>query len=274
VDDEYPYEIGRSFYPYRAGRLTEIIEQQIESKQPFTVQLMKEMQVDFLNTEARALLPMLLDAVDQTQSIPSSGSLEQKVLQLMEDWDFVEGHDSAAAIVWYHWYNHITEALFTELLGFHYANPIVISRVIQDAYSHSSQIVFSELDEKHQLMLDQVARETLTQAIESTVQLQGKNPDRWEWGKFHSLTIKHPLGAVKPLNLLFDVGNWELGGSGATPGALGYNRKKEEFSHGAGWRFAGDLASLDSFYDIVIPGQSGQLSSPYYSESGGYLGSG
>ncbi|MBU9719983.1 MULTISPECIES: penicillin acylase family protein [Bacillaceae] len=266
VDDNYPYEIGRSFYPYRAERLDEIIQGQIDNEVPFTIDQMKEMQVDFLNTQARALAPILVEALERYSGEEDLSDLELRALAKVKEWDFVESPESGAALVWNQWYNQLGSGLFEDLLGFQYDHSLVIHRVLQEAHEHEQNVLFAYLDEDKQLNLDEVARQTFGDAVNAVEELQGDNPNRWNWGSWHAMTIEHPLSAVWPLNYLFDLGTWELGGSGATPGAAGYNRSTGQVTHGAGWRFAGDLESVDSFYDILMPGQSGQVFSPFYSD--------
>ncbi|MBU9710550.1 penicillin acylase family protein [Evansella tamaricis] len=266
VDDDYPYEIGRSFYPYRAERLDEIIEEQIENGVPFTVDQMQEMQVDFLNTQARALVPILTDGILRYSGENELSELEKDVLDRIRQWDFVEDIDSGDALVWNHWYNLLGTALFEEMLGFPYEHHLVIHHVLLEANVHPSNTIFGFLDNEYHLSLDELARDTFAEAVESVVDIQGKNPDRWDWGSWHAMTVDHPLGSVWPLNYLFNIGTWEVGGSGATPGAASYNRTTGQVTHGAGWRFVGDLESPDTFYDIVMPGQSGQVFSPHYGD--------
>ncbi|QOY36961.1 penicillin acylase family protein [Anaerobacillus isosaccharinicus] len=266
VDDEYPYEIGRSFYPYRAERLTELIEDTIASDELFTIEKMKEMQTDVLNVQARSLLPILLDAVSRSEIITPLSGLEKDVYDMLRDWDYQEKVDSGGALAWNHWYNLLGPALFDDLLGFSYNHNLVIYQVLQEAHQHPDHQLFGSLRDGLQLSLDELARETFAAAIDGIVDIQGKNTSKWAWGKWHTLTIDHPLGAVKPLHLLFNVGKWEIGGSGATPNANAYNRHSGKVTGGAGWRFVADLASVNSMYDIVMPGQSGQVFSPHYSD--------
>ncbi|MBO9550498.1 penicillin acylase family protein [Pseudomonas sp.] len=48
----------------------------------------------------------------------------------------------------------------------------------------------------------------------------GKDPANWQWGKAHTLTHNHPLGAKKPLNLLFNVGPFAAPGTHEVPNNL------------------------------------------------------
>ena len=60
-------------------------------------------------------------------------------------------------------------------------------------------------------------KEILQTAWVNTVQSlekdYGSDLNSWEWGKIHTLEIKHLLGQKKPLNLLFNIGPFPVPGS-------------------------------------------------------------
>ncbi|UCZ52988.1 penicillin acylase family protein [Bacillus shivajii] len=264
VDDDYAYEIGRSFHPYRAERLDELIQTQIAAGELFTVEDMKEMQVDFLNTQARSLLPVLLEVIGEQGGTLTA--LEKEVYEMMASWDYVEAPESGAAFVWNLWKDDLGPELFEEVLGFEYRNQLAVHKALIDAHEHTEKILFGDLSEEYHRELSEFARMTFANVVTRAENIQGANAANWEWGKWHKMTVEHPLASVWPLNHLFNVGTWELGGSSNTPGANGYNRESGNVNHGAGWRFVADLSSTEEMYDIVIPGQSGQLFSPFYAD--------
>lgn len=285
VDDDYPYVINRNFHPYRAERLTEIVEEAIAADKKITVDTMREMQVDFTNTQARALLPHVLSALKANKKQLSSS--EQEAVVLLEGWDFVESASSPEALIWHLWYDRFMDAV-EERLGKRLISSLVVHRLMTEAerpafiklwnggYSAGagakgqSSVSASDTSVAASARKEQsfqtVALQAFQAAVAQAVDLQGKDPQKWAWGRWHRLELKHPLGVVKPLNLLFNRGSWSLGGSSATPGANGYDLETGVVNHGGGWRMAGDLARMDTFYDMLLPGQSGQVFSPYYDD--------
>ncbi|WP_183163649.1 penicillin acylase family protein [Alteribacter keqinensis] len=264
VDDEYQYEIGRSFYPYRAERIEGMIADRIKSGEAFTADQSKEMQVDFLNTQARALVPLLMDEVEKSEGELSE--LEKEALALLGDWDFVESTDSAGTLLWHQWYNLFSERMFEDIVSFPYSSALVIHNTIVEASEDPEGRMFGFLDEQWQRDFTEFSRETFVEAAGMAEALQGSDPDSWAWGEWHQMTIRHPLSSVQPLNYLFDLGSWEVGGSGATPGAHSYDEETGRVNHGGGWRFVADLAFDEPAQDIVMPGQSGQVMSPHYDD--------
>lgn len=278
VGDDYPYEIGRSFFPYRGVRLKELIESHIADEEDITLEDMGRMQLDFTNTNARALLPYMLTAIEQweeevhtAESIDGEvlgelDEIEQSVLESLRQWDFVEGVDSSDALVWQVWYESLPENLFERYLNIELSSHLRTHKVLMEAAEHDDQTLFAFLDEEWHQPFPKVARETFYDAVQKVKELQGDDPQDWRWGDWHAMEINHPLGSVWPLDLLLNLGSWEVGGSGFTPGAASYNDETGVANHGAGWRFIGDLSSQDAFYDVMIPGQSGQWRSPHYDD--------
>ncbi|PYZ98990.1 penicillin acylase family protein [Alteribacter lacisalsi] len=264
VDDEYPYEIGRSFYPYRAERLKEMIDDQMAAGEPFTMDQSQAMQLDFTNTQARSFVPLLVEAVESVDGELSG--LEQEALDMLRKWDYVETVDSPEALLWHQWYNQFGEEMFERIVDFEYSSALVIHHTIHEAAEDAEGMMFGFLEELYQRDFGSFSRETFIRAVEKSEELQGSDPKAWRWGEWHAMTVRHPLSGVWPLNHLYDVGPYEVGGSGATPGAHSYNAETGRVNHGAGWRFVADLSFEEPARDILNPGQSGQVLSSHYSD--------
>jgi penicillin amidase len=94
----------------------------------------------------------------------------------------------------------------------------------------------------------------------------GPNPARWQWGQLHRLRLKHPLGAVKPLNLIFDGPDVPVGGDTDTPFQTAF-AAHEPFAATAwapSWRQIVDLSSIDRAVSVYPGGQSGHPRSRHY----------
>ncbi|MER2297022.1 MAG: penicillin acylase family protein [Pseudomonas sp.] len=65
-----------------------------------------------------------------------------------------------------------------------------------------------------------VVRTAWQQSLKHLRDTMGSDPAGWQWGKAHTLTHNHPLGAKKPLNLLFNVGPFAAPGTHEVPNNL------------------------------------------------------
>jgi penicillin amidase len=112
---------------------------------------------------------------------------------------------------------------------------------------------------------DDVLRLALTQAVEFLKQELGSRMVDWKWGKLHKLTFNHVLGQQKPLDFIFNIGPFPIGGDGTTIWAsyTSWHDLKSNPVVGPPFRFIADLGDLDHCWGLLIPGQSGHLASPH-----------
>ncbi len=91
------------------------------------------------------------------------------------------------------------------------------------------------------------------------------DPHAWQWGAIHELTMIHPLGKVKFLDVIFNfnIGPHPVGGSFHTVCPFGYPQKTPiEVNEGASQRHIYDLSDWDSSLSVLpagncaVPGSS------------------
>ncbi|MCR8969059.1 penicillin acylase family protein [Facklamia sp. 7083-14-GEN3] len=253
TDNELDYHTSNIYAePYRMNRIDQILSQ---DKQ-FTVQDMKDLQMDIQNLAAEEFLTNFLDNMD-------TSIIDANILKELEDWDRKDSKDSLAALVFNKWLYKTQSYLFENVMSEeafefmkykdHYAHNIL--RKVFDG--QESQLV--ERLGGIQTVLENSYKET----IEALKEKQGDNPANWKWGQSHKLYFKHPLAGASPiLDRFFSPEKVEVSGSKYTVMAA---REDEEDSvnHGASWRFVYDVSSGLGEH-IVAPGQSGHFMSDYY----------
>lgn len=96
----------------------------------------------------------------------------------------------------------------------------------------------------------------------------GQDPARWQWGKAHTLTHNHPLGAKKPLNLLFNVGPFAAPGTHEVPNNLSAKIGPAPWAvnYGPSTRRLIDFADPGAALTINPVGQSGVLFDRHYGD--------
>jgi penicillin amidase len=99
----------------------------------------------------------------------------------------------------------------------------------------------------------------------------GKTPSGWSWGKAHTLTHKHLLGQQRPLDLLYDVGPFEVSGGREVPNNLSYPIGPAPWAvnQGPSTRRLIDFALPTQSLGINPVGQSGVLFDRHYSDQAG-----
>ncbi|NHA67623.1 penicillin acylase family protein [Phycicoccus flavus] len=118
---------------------------------------------------------------------------------------------------------------------------------------------------------DEILRQALVQArLELTREL-GKDPEGWDWGRLHRVTLEHPvLGGETvpaPVRWLFNEGPYDMPGGSAIVNANGWDASEGyEVNWGPSMRMVVDLADLDASTWINQTGVSGHVSDDHYAD--------
>lgn len=279
VDHTYKHHITWDWMPdYRARR----IEQMLTATKALTPEDFRQIQLDVY------CIPGVEFAAHFRQ-LQAADPLEQKALAALQNWDGVLGPESVGGAVYQATLDAALRRAFGPLLGDELfaewagtgRDPLLAPININAA--RAVVVLLAELRDRERSFLvpdqaaaaslepgvdpwDQLLLASLTDAVSYLRRTVGDDPARWEWGKLHRLTLIHPLGTVKPLNLIFNGPEVPIGGDQATPCAVGWV-PSQPFAAG-GWapsfRQIADLADLSASLAIYPGGQSGQPGNKHY----------
>lgn len=258
--DDYPYHLAHSWaQPFRQQRIVDVLN----SKEKFTVDDMKALQLDQKNLQAVDLLPYLLPVLKEGSPLRD---IDKIAIELLENWNFIDAKDLAAPLIHHLWVTAFSDVLFEdridkEMLKHFREQRIVIDEIIRrGANGDESPWV------KEKGGYEKVVVTSFQSAIDRATEMQGKNPERWAWGDFHQVKFNHPLAVISPLHLLFNPKPQPLGGSAVTVNAAFWNVNTGDVTTGAAWRGVMDLSDLSRSYHVVTPGQSGHVKSAWYDD--------
>jgi penicillin amidase len=114
---------------------------------------------------------------------------------------------------------------------------------------------------------DDVVRRSLADAVAWLGERYGKNPERWEWGRLHTMSFVHqPLGecGIGLVENLFSTKSIPARGDCFTVNAASFDFEEPfAMTHGVSQRQIVDLSDLDNSLTIHTTGQSGQLFHPH-----------
>lgn len=99
----------------------------------------------------------------------------------------------------------------------------------------------------------------------------------WRWGDLHTVTLRHLLGVRKPLDRIFNIGPYPIGGgpTALVSGEYDFNRPFE-VTVGPSFRQIFDLGPDGELRSVLPSGQSGQAFHVHYADqtrlwlNGGY----
>jgi penicillin G amidase len=113
---------------------------------------------------------------------------------------------------------------------------------------------------------NQLLREALTLTINELSSQLGDDPTTWQYGRVHSLTLRHPLGNIQPLAPIFNRGPWPMGGDVDTV-AMGHAPRQTAAGpvyQAPSVRHLFVVGDWDASQFIFPSGQSGHPASPNY----------
>ncbi|MDF2626296.1 MAG: penicillin acylase family protein [Symbiobacteriaceae bacterium] len=261
------------FPPYRAMRIAD----RLRGAGDLTIEKMEQLQVDSANYHARSLLQTLLNAVQEgLRQGPHPETLserEKRAMLLLSGWDCCEGSDSAATLLWHHWYLFLLEGIFRPQMGLalfdrFVANGMpeqVTDRLIHHVAQGGSSLW---LDAEGENSLSRIALRSFRRTVGYLSAKHGASPERWRWGKEHMVTFRHSLTPhMGWLGFFLNVGPFPLAGSEVTQNRPGFSQLQPfQVTVAPTWRQVVDLGQPDESRDVCAPGQSGHPLSPHYAD--------
>lgn len=163
-------------------------------------------------------------------------------------------------------------ATFLDELGEATFNNLLSTRIIDSALPLLAADPASPWWNNQQAGTNQTRQVVVGQAWQATLKhlnkTLGPKLDDWQWGKAHTLTHNHPLGAQKPLDKLFDVGKFAVPGGHELPNNLssGYSSAPWAVEYGPSTRRLIDFAAPEQALGINPVGQSGVKFDKHYSD--------
>jgi penicillin G amidase len=263
IDEDYPYALTADWdRGYRSQRIGEVLLEEEDS----SVRDMLELQLDTLSPMAPVLVPYLLE-------LPLPRGYYAAGQGLLEDWDYRQDADSAAA-AYYNvvWRNLLDLTFHDELTGD--LRPDGGQRwfaVVADLLRKPGNEYWDDQDTEQDVeKRDDILRQALLDARDDLTSLQSPNADEWTWGDLHELELRSAtLGesGIGPVERLFNRGGWEVGGGSGIVNATSWDaRAGFEVAAGPSMRMVVSMADPDASRWINLTGVSGHAFSDHYTD--------
>jgi len=271
--DDYPHYLSDD---YLAGYRAERIEEVLARKAKVSMEDFSALQGDFKCSQAARFMKAL-------EGIEVQSPDATDLLTRLRSWDQVLSPESAGAAIYAVLFYRLMENTFGDelgdLAGRFFGLGLTELRTFSTLVTQSRVILTNLLSEPESPWFDDaktpeiedlsaVLQRSLAETAAFLKQAMGSDPSEWRWGRLHQIEFKHPLGRVKPLNKIFNLGPFESGGSFSTVW-------QSTFMPGMDFGYQGWTASNRHIYDLedwdrslgsIVPGQSGMLGSPHYSD--------
>jgi penicillin amidase len=244
------------------------IHQLLNSSGKISVEDVKQMQQDVFSGLASEVTPLIVQALEKR----SAETDLQKARQIMADWDFKMEKDSVAACLFEMTFMHMLENIFEDELGpelyeQYLKTSVFPPRALRQLYRNGTSTWFDDVNTADTETMEDIIVRSVEQTIGQLKDESGDDPARWRWGDRHALTFEHPLGKKKPLDRLFNIGPFPVGGSRVTINMKHYQYEKPYNAvFGASYRMIVDFSNMRIAYHVLPTGESGQLGSPHYKD--------
>jgi penicillin amidase len=222
----------------------------------------------------RLLAPILADLRAAAANDEERGLVEQ-----LAGWDGSHPLQSVAATLFNQLTFELANQAMRDELGDAFFDSLLQTRVLDVALPRLTADVGSAWWDKRGSDAVESRADTVKAAWQTSLahlrQSFGTDSSQWAWGKGHTLTHEHPLGAQKPLNLLFNVGPFAAPGGHEVPNNLSHRVGPAPWSvvYGPSTRRLIDMADASKGLGINPVGQSGVPFDQHYADQAeAYIG--
>jgi penicillin amidase len=259
VTDDYPYLLTTDWGPpHRARRIVEALGDDRHDLASFA-----RLQADQLSLLARDLLPLMLEAVPQSEAGAAAHAR-------LTAWDHVMRPDAAEPLIFAAWYRELSRQIYADELSdlfqaYWGVRPQFMEHVLRRRPGWCDDIGTATAE-----TCASQAAEALELALADLERRYGGEPDDWRWGEAHPARMLHPVFRDLPvLRRLFGIEH-PSGGDNVTVN-VGHYRPADEADpfasvHAASYRGLLDLAALERSRFIASTGQSGNPLSAHYGD--------
>jgi len=244
--------------PNRANR----IKQMLTAKEKLSIEDFKNIHTDQHSVMVDDMKPIIINAL-KNQKL---SELESKALVKLENWNNILSKDSSEALVFEVFYENLKEDLVKDELGEDLYKKYIFSKyVIDKVFKDGKSILCDDVTTKDVVEdLDVIILKSYKKTIQFLSDKYGNNIESWRWGDLHKLVLKHPLGQMKVLDILFGLNRtFDAGGSFHTVNPFAYIKDYTAI-HGASQRHIYSTADWNKSQSIIPTGVSGIPSSKHY----------
>lgn len=250
--------------PDRARRITQLLQQkssgwELTDHQAIQLDAQTQQPLRIL----QPLLPLLARAAED--------SIEQSLVGQLAEWNGQHDPGSIAPTVYHQLHYELLRAAMADEMGAFFT-PLLRTRLIDITLQRLANQDDSPWWDNVKTAEKETRSDTVAKAWRATIKhlnkTYGTSLASWTWGHAHTLTHTHPLGRVKPLNFLFNVGPLEAPGGREIINNMAHNPGPGPWavSYGPSTRRLIDFASPGKAVGINPVGQSGAWLDTHYAD--------
>ncbi|MCE9501428.1 MAG: penicillin acylase family protein [Leptospira sp.] len=250
----------------RANRLNTILRQ----KKKWSLEEMKEVILDDYFESTDYILNPFFSLIRESES--KLTDKEKEVLKALERWDRFGNKNEAGAAIFSElkyflaremFFDEMGEERFNFIAGTNRVHHFFKANFLNPKSSWWDNVKTKEFERPKDVMYS-----ALVATTSSLMGKLGTNPSHWKWGNLHKLEFVHPIGRVKPLNLIFNAGPFPVsGGDEVVNNIKGkFSKNDHVIVSGPSMRRLIDFADPDGIQIINPLGMSGHRKSRHFQD--------
>jgi len=259
----YPHVFATGYSGgWRAWRIEELIEE----LKPISMDDMKRIQNDVYVKQADVFVPMIVEAVKE--KAPDDRELMEAAM-ILERWNRYATIDSAGAAVFYETLSYFTDNVLEDDFKKQDYNKLIKGHVGHTVKMWLINDVDDYMDDKRTPHKVEDKNDVLTASLKDAVKWLkkelGRDMQKWQWGKLHTIKWYHPMG-FGPLKEM-SIGPFPHPGGDSTvrnASSMGIGGNKHMCMGGPVMRHIIDMGEPDKGQIVIDGSQSGQWLSPHY----------
>ena len=249
---------------FRSADRAQRIHELLSTKKTWTVDELKNLQTDvFLNSgfEIKDTLYSILSTTENQFS-----DFEKNILDYLKNWDGNMEITSVGATIFQFSMYHIMKEALQPALGKEYFRLYLNN---PDHWDFFKNLVYSKVvlfDKEQDVNYSDIIYRGFKQAVREMKTKLGSDLKKWNWGNVHTIEYEHPLGKVKPLNMILNLGPFPINGGNnvvnknmSKPGAHNYKVTSLPST-----RRIIDVGNKENSFSIIPSGNSGNFWSKHY----------
>lgn len=267
-----PDSIAGMLYPgyYLPENRAKRIVKLLEPKNDWTKEEVENMLMDGVSDINAEIVTDLAKLMDVSQL----DKFEIMVLDRISPWQGKNDIDSIAPTIYHRWIYHLLKNTFEDELGPEMFQQLLSThlhkRMIAPMAKKESSIWWDDVHtaDTVESKANRV-NHAFKMALKSLESDLGPDHTDWTWGKLHTLEHEHPIGKVKALRRIFNVGPYPIGATREVINNMAFKYDetgKYPVTSGPSTRRVIDFSDVENSTSILPTGQSGNPFSKHYKD--------
>jgi penicillin G amidase len=215
---------------------------------------------------------------DFLSEVKPETDLEKTVLEKMKLWDGGSDKKNTQSSVYYVLSHCLLKNILIDELGeerfkVYTGGADAFAFLFQVLKKKDSQLWDNILTKDKTETASEIVNHTYKESILFLTQKLGSDPDQWFWDKLNHVEFKHAMGKFFPLDKMFNLGPYPIGGGTNQVNSMGAVKGDLSFDvfYGPATRRLVDFKDVSQSFGTLPTGNSGHRSSKHYSDQVEYL---